>query len=320
MCSHVPRCPESDAADRSAARVVAAHPEQGWNLLCNGVILFEDSGQLVPEGEALVPRTPPRPRWGRRRSARRERRGPEHAIVLAGGGGPRPAGEPPTALAELGEHPLLEITLRRLRATGVRRVTLCVSALGDRIRAEIGEGDRLGLEVDYTQEDRPLGTAGSLRLVPDWSGPALVVNGDVLSAVDFADLFRRHERSRAVLTVAYQRRHVPTSVGMLRLQGDRVRGISEKPRLTWNVVSGIYVADPSVCALIPPETPVDMPDVVTALLGRGRRVRGYGFAGPWHDIGTPERHRRAAEEFTADPRRYLEPPQTDVPQEERWAS
>jgi NDP-mannose synthase len=346
MCQHVPSCPEADAADRTAARVVAAHPEQGWNLLCNGVILFEDSGQLVPDGGELVPKKPPRqprPRWGQRRRARaaRPESVPSHAIVLAGGRGTRlsPLTRTlPKPLVEIGPYPILEITLRRLQATGVRRVTLCVNHLGHLIEEAIGEGARFGLEIEYTAEDRPLGTAGPLRLVSDWCEPALVLNGDVVSSVDFADLFRRHERSRAALTVAYQQRRVQTSVGMVQVLGDRVLTISEKPSMTWNVVSGIYVADPTVCELIPPRVAVDMPDLVTAMLNRRRPVEAYEFDGAWHDVGTPEKHQQAAREFLADPDLYLRPASTDAelpadvpdispepepgdaPREERWAS
>ncbi len=234
---------------------------------------------------------------------------PLHAIVLVGGKGSRLlpyTRTRPKALLELGGHSVLEIILRRLRAFGFDRVTLCVSHLGEQIRAEIGDGARLGLSVDYSVDERPLGTAAPLRLTLGWTGPAVVMNGDILTTLDFADLHRAHERTGSVLTVAFLRRRFTAGVGLVRLEEDRVIEVMEKPTFGLNVSSGIYVVSPSALDHIP-EGPADMPTLINNLIGHGEPVHGYGFAGSWHDIGTPARYEEAKKAFQSEPRRYLEP-------------
>jgi NDP-sugar pyrophosphorylase family protein len=234
-----------------------------------------------------------------------------HAIILAGGRGTRllPYTEDcPKPLLPLGSYPILEVILRRLRASGFARVTLCIAHLGDMIRSEFGDGQQLGLSIGYRADpDGPLGTAAPLRLLDDWDTPALVMNGDVLATVDLAGLYQRHLASRSRLTVAFRRCRVPTAVGMVEAPGDQIRAIWEKPTLTWNISSGIYVASPSLRQDIPAGRQFDMPDLIEILLRRGEPVHGYRFTGAWHDIGTPAGYARAEAAFLADPQRYLVP-------------
>lgn len=231
-----------------------------------------------------------------------------HAILLAGGRGTRlmpHTSTRPKALMPLGEHSLLEVTLRRLRACGFTRATLCVSHLAPMIRSAFGDGSRLDLRVDYCLDERPLGTAAPLLLVPEWTEPAVVMNGDLLTTIDFADLWRRHRAGGARLTVAFQRYWVSTGVGLVRAEGERVRRVHEKPTFEWNVCSGIYVADPEVRSHIPPGIPTDMPNLINALTDAGEPVNGYPFTDSWHDVGTPARYEQARADFLADPDRYL---------------
>lgn len=236
-----------------------------------------------------------------------------HAILLVGGAGTRLwpyTRDLPKALVRLGRYTILEVILNRLRACGFDRVTLCVSHLREQITKEIGDGRHLGLRVDYSVDERPLGTAAPLLLVEDWTAPAVVMNGDVLTTVDFADLFRAHARRGGRLTVAFQRRRLATSVGVLHVREDRedrITAMWEKPNFEWNVCLGIYVADPAVRGHIPTNTPTDMPGLIGALIGHDEAVHGYRFTGAWHDIGTPAGYDRARAEFLADEDRYLRP-------------
>ncbi len=165
-----------------------------------------------------------------------------HAIVIAGGKGTRLlpfTANIPKALMSFGEFSLLEINLLRLRHAGVDRVTLCVSHLGEMIEEAIGSGDALEIAVDYCHDPSPLGTAGPLRQVPDWDEPALVMNCDILTALDFGRLYRRHVDSGAWLTVATQRRDVVVPFGVIEFAeiGNEVRAITEKPSLPFEVSS-----------------------------------------------------------------------------------
>ncbi|MFE2040287.1 sugar phosphate nucleotidyltransferase [Streptomyces sp. NPDC059477] len=230
------------------------------------------------------------------------------AIILTGGKGTRlrPHTEHrPKGLLLLSQYSILEVIIRRLRNAGFRHITLCVSHLADQIEAEFGDGGTLGVRIDYSADPQPMGTAAPLARVADWNTPALVMNGDVLTALDFADLYRTHQNSGAVLTVASHRRPVPMGFGVLDIRGDLVAGIWEKPTLHLDISAGIYVANPAVLDVMTPGEPIDMPDLVAAMMERGHRVHAYSFSDRWHDIGTPERYEEAKRCFAENPDLYL---------------
>ncbi len=231
-----------------------------------------------------------------------------HAIVLVGGKAtrlwPRTRSQP-KALVRIGQYPILEIIIRRLRDCGFDRITLCIAHLGEMIKREFGDGRHLGVTVDYCTEESPLGTAAPLHLVRDWTTPAVVMNGDILTTVDFADLYRRHTTSGNLLTVAFHQSVLCAGVGVLHVRDGLVQQIWEKPQVEWNISAGVYVADPRVLDYIPRSDAADMPGLINALLADGRQVTGYGFRGQWYDIGTPFRYQKAMKEFLAHPDRYL---------------
>lgn len=231
------------------------------------------------------------------------------AIVISGGRGSRLltyADNTPKALLRFGDHSLLEIVLLRLRQAGFRRVTLCTGHLGDLIRQEFTDGSRLDMAIDYHHETVPLGTAGPLRQVTDWSAPALVMNCDILTTLDLNRLYREHRDSGAVLTVAVRRDEVVVPFGVVETTGDNVvRDIREKPSLGLQVSAGIYVVDPAVRTLIPQGAATDMPTLIGRLLALGHQVRSYPFTETWQDIGTPERYLAARIQFEADPLAFL---------------
>ncbi|WP_329333135.1 sugar phosphate nucleotidyltransferase [Streptomyces sp. NBC_00663] len=234
-----------------------------------------------------------------------------HAIVLAGGKGSRLrpyAAHRPKALVEFGDHSILEIIVRQLRTAGATRVTLCLHHLGEMIQERFSEGRRYGLSIDYTWDETPLGTAAPLLDVADWETPAVVLNCDVLTSLDFADLYRRHQEGGGVLTVACRKREIPLQLGVLDLaDGGDVLGIREKPVLTVDVSTGIHVADPAVRKFIPEGQAMDMPDLITALIDEEQPVRAHEFEDSWYDIGTPENYEDAKKAFLASPSHYLGP-------------
>ncbi|MEO3930164.1 sugar phosphate nucleotidyltransferase [Micromonosporaceae bacterium B7E4] len=239
-----------------------------------------------------------------------------HAIVLVGGKGTRLlpyTSDRPKALLEVGAHSVLEILVDRLRAAGAERITMCLAHLGDMIRTAFGDGTGYGVRIDYTVDPQPLGTAGPLLLVPGWESPALVVNGDVLTTLDFGDLYRYHHAG-GVLTVAAYRHRQPVALGVLDIVNGRVTTIREKPEIDVDVSAGVYVADPSVRAYVPPGHPMDMPDLIGALLRAGRRVGAYRFGGDWHDIGRPESYAAAQRRFAENPSLFFTSDRAPAPQ------
>lgn len=232
-----------------------------------------------------------------------------HAIVMAGGKGSRLGAltrNLPKPLMKMGDHSILGIITQQLRRAGFDRLTFCVSHFGELVERDFGNGERFGVAIDYCWDRDPLGTAAPLRLVPEWTSPALVMNGDILTSTDFGDLFAAHQRHRPIMTVAVRRTRIPVAYGVLDLDEDgRVSGIREKPRINVDFSSGMYVIDPAVRAYIPAGHHMDMPALIAAVIDRGERVRGHQVLGPWHDIGTPGGYHTAARAFLADPGGYV---------------
>jgi len=223
------------------------------------------------------------------------------AVIMAGGIGSRMAPYTsvlPKPLMPVDGQPVLEVTLRQLKRHGFGHVTLCVGYLGQLITAYFGNGSKLGLSIEYAVETEPLGTIGPLRLVDDFDEPLLVMNGDVLTALDFADLYDTHLRTRPILTVAtcLQRQEVPFGVVTFD-QSNRITGFREKPDIDLWVCMGTYVADPAIRDYLPPEGPFGFDALVEAVQAAGQTPMAYPYDGLWHDLGKREDCLRAAETF-----------------------
>ncbi|WBC09231.1 sugar phosphate nucleotidyltransferase [Micromonospora sp. WMMA1947] len=216
-----------------------------------------------------------------------------HVVIMAGGAGVRLrpyTSTLPKPLVPIGEsHAILEIVLRQLADRGFTHVILAINHLGALIRAFVGDGSRFGLAVDYVEEDRPLSTIGPLfgirHRLPEHF---LVMNGDVLTDLDYADLLATHARSGAPLTVATYRRTVKIDFGVLELAGDKITSFSEKPVLHYRVSMGVYGLSRNTIAHYPAGQPFGFDQLVLDLLGRGEPPAGYEFDGYWLDIGRPE--------------------------------
>ena len=230
----------------------------------------------------------------RRDLVTREQR-PLSALIMAGGFGSRmlPLTErTPKPMLPVGGQPLLERTIRSLSRTGIGRVVISTHHLADRITSHFGDGHDYGIALEYVTESRPLGTAGALRLVNE-TGPLLVVNGDILTRVDFDDLMDFHRDQRAELTVCMRRCELQLPYGVLDCDGPLVRTVREKPSEAFWVNAGIYLVEPSVRDLIPDGERFDMTDLIDRMLADGRPVAGFPIVEYWLDIGQPADYLRA---------------------------
>ena len=227
--------------------------------------------------------------------------GGTRAIVLAGGRGTRLAPYTtvlPKPLMPIGDMPILEILLRQLRRAGIRRVTLAVGHLAALLEAYFGDGARFGITLDYSYEDEPAGTAGPLALVDGLDDTFLVMNGDLLTNIDFEDLIRAHRARGSTVTVGLFEKQVPLDLGIVETDEDgRVTGYIEKPTLTYDVSVGIYAMQPAVLEHIERGQPLDLPDLVLRLIAAGAGVHTYRFSGTWFDIGRPDDYAAASEHF-----------------------
>jgi NDP-mannose synthase len=225
-----------------------------------------------------------------------------HAVILAGGKGVRLRPYTtiiPKPLVPIGdEHSILEIVLRQLARSGFTSATLAIGHLGQLIRAYVGDGSQWGIRVDYVHEESPLGTIGpALTVLDRVPEHFLLMNGDILTDLDFGDLFVEHLGSGAPLTVAtYERSHC-VDFGVLEVAGSRVTGFQEKPTLMYNVSMGVYALTKRHLERYTPGLPFGFDELMLDLIERGTPPNSYAFNGFWLDIGRPDDYDRANEEF-----------------------
>src|SRR5215471_9090056 len=235
-----------------------------------------------------------------------------HVAILAGGRGVRLKPYTtalPKPLVPIGEeYAILDIILQQLKMQGFTRVTLAIGHLGSLIRAFVGDGSRWGLEVDYSDEERPLSTIGPiLNFLDRLPEHFLVMNGDVLTDLDYAGLLQQHIRSGAPLTVATYQRQVKIDFGTLETVDGHIVKFSEKPTLAYGVSMGVYAMSRSTLARYPRNVPFGFDDLVLDLLARQARPRAHHFDGYWLDIGRPDDYDEANRSFE-DLRSVLLPP------------
>jgi NDP-sugar pyrophosphorylase family protein len=226
-----------------------------------------------------------------------------HAVILAGGKGVRLrpyTTRLPKPLVPIGEeHSIMEIVLSQLARCGFDRVTLAIGHLGDLIRSYIGDGSRWGVEIDYSlPEEVPLGTMGPVLQVLDrLPEKFLVMNGDVLTDLDYADLMRQHRESDAPLTVATYQRQAQIDYGVLTTRDGQVVEFTEKPTIDYRVSMGIYACSKPTLDGYPPGLPFGFDELMLDMLARDTPPQEYAFDGYWFDIGKPDDYDRVNAEF-----------------------
>ena len=223
------------------------------------------------------------------------------AVVLAGGKGSRLGPYTkilPKPLMPISDMPILEVILLQLRAAGIKDVVLTVGHLSELLRAFFRDGSQLGININYSYEECPLGTAGPIALVDGLNETFLVTNGDVLTTLDFRKLVAFHREQKAIATIAAHHRQSKIDLGVIQKDGDcRITGYTEKPVYDFLVSMGIYVFEPTLLAYIAPEQYLDFPNLVEKLLSAGEKVAAYQFDGYWEDLGRPDDYERASQDF-----------------------
>jgi NDP-sugar pyrophosphorylase family protein len=226
-----------------------------------------------------------------------------HAVILAGGKGVRLRPYTtalPKPLVPIGDqHAILEIVLRQLATAGFTRCTIAIGHLGEIIRAYVGDGSQWGMTIDYATEDSPLGTMGPLLTMRERLPESfLVMNGDVLTDLDFGDVLRTHRTSGTPLTIATYARKVHIDFGVLTTDDRRVVAFTEKPSMDYRVSMGVYGLSRSTLDGYTPGLPLGFDELVIDLLRRQNPPYAYEFDGYWLDIGRPDDYDRANAEFT----------------------
>lgn len=225
-----------------------------------------------------------------------------HAVILAGGKGTRLRPFTtcvPKPLVPIGDrYSILEILLLQLRHHGVSSVTLAIGHMGGLIRAFIGDGARFDLDVHYVCEDHPLGTVGPLLpVLDDLPEQFLMMNGDVLTDINFAALYRAHLEGGAPLTVATYQRHVSSEFGVLDVKEGHIVGFLEKPVFDFDVSMGVYAFDRETLRDYVPGQSLGVDVLILDLLRRGAAPATFPFGGYWLDIGRPDDYDQANAQF-----------------------
>jgi NDP-sugar pyrophosphorylase family protein len=223
------------------------------------------------------------------------------AVILAGGKGTRLLPYTtviPKPLMPVGDRPILELIIRQLKHYGFSRVTMAVGHLAELIEAYFGDGNKYGIKIDYSREDEPLGTIGSLSLIDMLDTTFLVMNGDVLTNLDYLKLVDFHKKNNAAATIATYNKKVKVDLGILEMdEGFELKKYIEKPTLKYDVSMGIYMFEPEILSFIEPNEYLDFPDLVQTLMKADRKVVAFPFDGYWLDIGRHDDYVRAQEEF-----------------------
>jgi len=224
------------------------------------------------------------------------------AIILAGGKGTRLKPYTyvlPKPLAPVGERPILAILIEQLRKVGVTDFVFCVNHMAELVMAYFGHGEKFGIRIQYSMEDEPLGTIAPLKLIKDLPENFLVMNGDILTGIDFMDLYDYHLKSGALATVGSYQRTVDIDFGVMEVKDNMVTAFKEKPRQEYCVSMGVYVFNKKVLDYVPGDRPFGFDDLMLKLLQEKQRINAYPFKGYWLDIGRPEDFEKANQDMEA---------------------
>ncbi|QQR38400.1 nucleotidyltransferase family protein [Devosia rhizoryzae] len=220
-------------------------------------------------------------------------------VIMAGGLGTRlrPITETvPKPMIEVGGRPILERILERFREQGFRKISLCVNHLAEIIEKHFGDGAAFGVEIDYVRETKRMGTAGALSLLSERSEkPLIVMNGDILTSINFGQMLAFHYESAALATMGLNRYQYQVPYGVVDVRNHHITGFSEKPVFDFFVNAGIYVISPEMLDLIPPDRFFDMPSLFDQV-HPDRRV-AFPLHEYWLDVGKPDDLNRAIDEF-----------------------
>ena len=225
------------------------------------------------------------------------------AVVMAGGKGTRlrPLTYAiPKPLLPVGEKPILEILLGQLKSSGCTRAYVSIGYKGDLIRSYVGDGSRLGLAVEYVEEPEALGTAGALALIKDrLTAPFLMVNGDILTKLDFARFYSTHVSEGAAMTVGCIEYTVQIPYGVVEHKDGVVLGIKEKPTASYLVAAGIYALSPDALSAVKTAERLDVPDLMSGLVREGKKVISHRITEPWLDVGKMSDYEKAMQEVAS---------------------
>ncbi len=229
-------------------------------------------------------------------------------VIMAGGIGSRM--QPftyvlPKPLIPLTDKPILEIIIRQMVFYGFKDVTLVLGYAAELIQAYFGDGSKWGINIRYVVESQPMGTAGAISLLENFTKPVLVVNADILTDIDFSQTYDFHIQSKSLATVVLYEHKQNSKYGVIKVnKNERLESYTEKPVHIELISTGIYVINPAVVQYM--TTPImDMPQLIASLMDRNEIVGTRLHKGVWKDIGNPETLLEARQLFAERPMYFM---------------
>lgn len=223
------------------------------------------------------------------------------AVILAGGKGTRLRPYTtilPKPLMPINDMPILEVIIRQLKQNGFNEIIMAVGYLAELLEAYFGDGSKWGIKIRYSREPFSMGTVGPLTLVEDLQDQFLVMNGDILTNLKYADLMNFHKEHQSRLTIAMYDKAVNIDLGTLKINENyEIYDYIEKPTLTYQVSMGIYIFSRSALELIPRNQYFDVPSLVHKMIFEKIKVTGFHFRDYWRDIGRKEDYELALDEY-----------------------
>ncbi len=233
----------------------------------------------------------------------------KRAVILAGGKGTRLRPytiELPKPLVPLGDYPILEIIIKQLGKAGFDHVTITVNHQADMIKTYFGDGAKWDMKIDYSLEDQPLSTMGPLSLIDDLPDNFLVMNGDILTDLDYAAFYDGHVNAGSIFTISsFVREHV-NLYGVLETDANnKLTDFKEKPVTRFEVSMGIYMLNKAVMDFIPYNKPYGFDHLMLDLIKAEKNASVKSFGGYWLDIGRPDDYMIAIDEFEKNKALFL---------------
>lgn len=227
---------------------------------------------------------------------------PADAVLMAGGAGKRLrplTNNTPKPLLKVGDKPIIEYNIDRLRRVGVKNINISINYLGEQLVAYFGDGREKLINIKYVREDKPLGTIGSILLVDSFEHEDIIVmNSDLLTNIDFTDFFKTYKGSNADMAVAATSYHVDIPYAVLEVkENDVVKSLKEKPRYTYYSNAGIYILKKQLLDLIPKDRFFDITDLMERIIEMNFKLITYPINGYWLDIGKHDDFQKAQEDI-----------------------
>lgn len=233
----------------------------------------------------------------------------KRAIILAGGKGTRLKPYTvvlPKPLMPIGDYPILEVIIRQLVYSGFDHITMAVNHQAELIQAFFGNGSKWGIRIDYSLEDKPLSTMAPLKLIQDLPENFLVMNGDILTDLDFGKFYEHHTAGNHIFTISSYKREIKSEFGVLEVATDnKLIGFKEKPITYYDVSMGIYMVSKKAVEYIPENTFYGFDHLMLDLIKNNQNANVESFNGYWLDIGRPDDYMQAIDIFENEYSKFL---------------